>query len=139
MDTSTKLFTFLWTQQQRVVTKQCTHSFVLSSNQGDKCFQFSPMRRYKYEHSNHGAHSEAYHRTTNKKKGTGLYLSTYKDINMSTAITDFILKLKTGRQTRETKQKGRNRNREEETGYESVMPHNTRLQAAMFLKNFGRS
>ena len=62
-----ELFTFLWTQQQRVVTKQCTNSFVLSSNYGDKCFQFGPIRRYKYEHSNHGTHSQADHRTINKE------------------------------------------------------------------------
>jgi hypothetical protein len=67
--------------------------------------------------SNHGAHSEAEHRTTNKKKRNreamkGLCLSTY--INTRTEITEFILKLKTRQQTRETKQKGRKWNREEE-------------------------
>ena len=53
---------------QIVVTKQCTHSVILSRYCGDACFQFSPIRRYKYEHSNHGVHSAAEHRATNRIK-----------------------------------------------------------------------
>ena len=65
-----EIVTFLWIQQQSVATKQCTHSFVLSSNCGNKCFHFGLIWRYKYKLSNHRAHSEAEHRTTNKRNET---------------------------------------------------------------------
>jgi hypothetical protein len=46
-----------------------------------------------------------------------------EDINTSTAITELILKLNTGQQTRETKQEGRKRKtQEEERGHERVIP-----------------
>ena len=60
-------------------------------------------------------------RKRNREAMKELCLSTYKDINTSTAITELILKLNTGQQTREKRQEGR-KWKKEERGYERVMP-----------------
>ena len=66
--------------------------------------------------SNHEAHSEAEHRTTNKKKETGGKKTEQRGYERVMPLD--ILKLKTGQETRETKQGGRNWKREKERGYE---------------------
>ena len=57
----------------------------------------------------------------------------YEDINTSTAITEFILKLKTGQQTRKRKQEGRKRNREAMKGLSTFEDINTSTAITEFI------
>ena len=72
MDTSTKSYSHSYGHSNKELLRNNAHIHLFCQvTRVIKCFQFGPIRRYKYEHGNRGVHFEAEHRTTNKKKERG--------------------------------------------------------------------